>query len=73
MNLSRVAAVQWWKELDHADQAKALAWQREGGQDMLPERLIASLLAADLVPATYPSAPEQLPWLTQFLDTVTLD
>lgn len=58
----------WWDGLDEADQFKAIAWYREGGTEVLPERLIDSLQAADLLPATYPSAPpEQVPWLMDFV------
>jgi hypothetical protein len=59
----------WWNGLDEADRFKAIAWYREGGEDVLPERLIDSLQAADLLPATYPAAPpETVPWLMAFVE-----
>jgi hypothetical protein len=68
MTRSREVMVRWWNELEYADQAKARAWHRDGGVDVLPERLVSSLQAANLLPATYPSAPPgELPWLVDFI------
>lgn len=68
MAVSNDVVVRWWGELEFADQAKARAWHRQGGVDILPERLVTSLQAADLLPATYPSSPpDQVSWLMDFL------
>lgn len=68
MPVPRAVLDSWWSDLEYADRAKAKAWHRDGGTDVLPERLVTSLQAANLLPATYPSSPApKVPWLYEYV------